>query len=100
MCRKLIYFVSFILVLGLVLTNVARSDDPGWPVNCVKLSPGQTITLDGVVTPQEYDGAQAFIINDQTVNAPFSLALQSYLELKNTIEYEFERKEKPVMRTL
>ena len=70
MCRKLIYFVSFILVLGLVLTNVARSDDPGWPVNCVRLSPGQTITLDGVVTPQEYDGAQAFIINDQTVNAP------------------------------
>jgi hypothetical protein len=70
MCRKLIYFVSSILVLGLVLTNVARSDDPGWPVNCVRLSPGQTITLDGVVTPQEYDGAQAFIINDQTVNAP------------------------------
>jgi len=70
MCRKLIYFVSFILVLGLVLTNVARSDDPGWPVNCVRLSPGQTITLDGVVTPQEYDGAQAFIINDQTVDAP------------------------------
>ncbi len=70
MCRKLIYFVSFILVLGLVLTNIARSDDPGWPVNCVRLSPGQTITLDGVVTPQEYDGAQAFIINDQTVNAP------------------------------
>ena len=70
MSKKLIYFVSFVLVLGLVLTNVARSDDPGWPVNCVKLSPGQTITLDGVVTPQEYDGAQAFIINDQTVNAP------------------------------
>ena len=70
MCRKLIYFVSFVLVLGLLLTNVARSDDPGWPVNCVRLSPGQTITLDGVVTPQEYDGAQAFIINDQTVNAP------------------------------
>ncbi len=70
MCRKLIYFVSFVLVLGLLLTNVAKSDDPGWPVNCVRLSPGQTITLDGVVTPQEYDGAQAFIINDQTVNAP------------------------------
>ncbi|MBC8470524.1 MAG: hypothetical protein H8D56_13715, partial [Planctomycetes bacterium] len=70
MCRKLIYFVSFVFVLGLLLTKVARSDDPGWPVNCVRLSPGQTITLDGVVTPQEYDGAQAFIINDQTVNAP------------------------------
>ncbi|MCP4259567.1 MAG: hypothetical protein GY774_18960 [Planctomycetes bacterium] len=70
MCRKLIYFISFVLVLGLLLTNVARSDDPGWPVNCVRLSPGQTITLDGEVTPQEYDGAQAFIINDQTVNAP------------------------------
>jgi len=70
MCRKLIYFVSFILVLGLVLTNVARSDDPGWPVNCVRLSPGQTITLDGVVTAQEYEGAQAVIINKQTVDAP------------------------------
>jgi len=70
MCNKLIYLVSFALMLGLVLTNVARSDDPGWPVNCVRLSPGQTITLDGVVTPQEYDGAQAFIINGQTVDAP------------------------------
>jgi len=70
MCNKLMYLVSFTFVLGLVLTNVARSDEPGWPVNCVRLSPGQTITIDGVVTPQEYAGAQAVIINEQTVDAP------------------------------
>ena len=68
--RKSLYLLFLIAVPGLVLTNVAKSDDPGWPVNCVRLSPGQTITLDGIITPQEYDGAQALIINDQTVNAP------------------------------
>ncbi|HUU16613.1 MAG TPA: hypothetical protein VMW72_05645, partial [Sedimentisphaerales bacterium] len=28
MCRKLMYLVSFILVLGLVLTSVAKAADP------------------------------------------------------------------------
>ena len=69
MSKKSMYSLA-IFALGLVLTNVAKSDDPGWPVNCVKLSPGQTITIDGVVTPQEYNGAQELIINDQTVDAP------------------------------
>ena len=38
----------------------------GWPVNCVKLSAGQEITIDGVVTPEEYQGAQAIVINAET----------------------------------
>jgi hypothetical protein len=38
----------------------------GWPVNCVKLSAGQEITIDGVVTPEEYVGAQAIVINAET----------------------------------
>ena len=39
----------------------------GWPVNCVKLTDGQTIVIDGVVTPGEYAGAQAIVINADTV---------------------------------
>ena len=38
----------------------------GWPINCVKLSEGQTIIIDGVVTPEEYAGAQAVVINAET----------------------------------
>jgi hypothetical protein len=39
----------------------------GWPVNCVKLVEGQTIVIDGVVTPEEYQGAEAIVINADTV---------------------------------
>jgi len=70
MFRKSLYLLFLIVVLCLALTNAAKSDDPGWPVNCVKLSPGQTITIDGVVTPKEYNGVQELIINDQTLDAP------------------------------
>ena len=70
MSKKSICSLGLIIVLCLILTNAARCDDPGWPVNCVKLSPGQTITIDGVVTPNEYNGAQELIINKQTLDAP------------------------------
>ena len=70
MSKKSICSLGLIVVLCLVLTNAAKSDDPGWPVNCVKLSPGQAITIDGVVTPEEYNGAQELIINDQTLDVP------------------------------
>jgi len=47
----------------------AQEPQPGWPVNCVKLAEDQEITTDGVVTPEEYAGAQALIINNDTLTA-------------------------------
>ena len=41
----------------------------GWPINCVKLAEGQEITIDGIVTPEEYAGAQTVVINAETWNA-------------------------------
>ena len=41
----------------------------GWPVNCVMLSEGQEITIDGVVSAEEYAGAQAVVINKDTARA-------------------------------
>jgi hypothetical protein len=50
---------------------VAGVQNPGWPLNAVKLSTGQTITVDGKVTAAEYKGAQAMIVNKDTlVNVP------------------------------
>ncbi len=41
----------------------------GWPVNCVMLSEGQEIAIDGVVSAEEYAGAQAIVINKDTARA-------------------------------
>ena len=41
----------------------------GWPMTCVKLSAGQEISIDGEVTPEEYQGAQAIVINAETANS-------------------------------
>ncbi|NPU98139.1 MAG: hypothetical protein HPY51_13110 [Candidatus Omnitrophica bacterium] len=41
-------------------------ENPGWPVNAVKLAPGQTITIDGNVSAAEYAGAQALVMNADT----------------------------------
>lgn len=41
----------------------------GWPINCVMLAEGQEITIDGVVSPEEYAGAQAIVINKDTARA-------------------------------
>ena len=41
----------------------------GWPINCVMLSEGQEITIDGVVSAEEYAGAQAVVINKDTARA-------------------------------
>jgi hypothetical protein len=51
---------------GSPLRNLNQGTKIGWPVNCVKLHAGQTITIDGVVTPGEYDGAQPVVINANT----------------------------------
>ena len=60
---KVVYLDSlFVNVLDPVRTT-------GWPVSGVKLAAGQTIAIDGVVTPEEYLGAQAIVINANTVGA-------------------------------
>jgi hypothetical protein len=51
---------------GSALRDPNRGTKVGWPINCVKLRAGQTITIDGVVTPGEYDGAQPLVINTYT----------------------------------
>jgi len=51
---------------GSVLRDLNRGTKIGWPINCVKLRTGQTITIDGIVTPAEYDGAQPVVINANT----------------------------------
>jgi len=51
---------------GSPLRDLNRGTKIGWPINCVKLRTGQTITIDGVVTPGEYDGAQPVVINANT----------------------------------
>jgi hypothetical protein len=51
---------------GLALRDLNQGTKAGWPINCVKLRTGQTITIDGVVTASEYDGAQPVVINTYT----------------------------------
>jgi len=51
---------------GSALRYLNQGTKVGWPINCVKLRTGQTITIDGVVTPAEYDGAQPVVINTHT----------------------------------
>jgi len=46
---------------------VAGVENPGWPVNAVKLSAGQTITIDGKVSADEYKGAQAMVFTKNTL---------------------------------
>ena len=41
--------------------------NPGWPLNAVKLSTGQKISVDGKVTADEYKGAQSLVINSKTL---------------------------------
>jgi len=40
-----------------------------WPVNSVRLAEGQQITIDGLVSPEEYAGAQALVFNAGTLTA-------------------------------
>ncbi|MHC4356237.1 MAG: FecR domain-containing protein [Planctomycetota bacterium] len=51
---------------GSALRDQNQGTKVGWPINCVKLGAGQTITIDGVVTAAEYDGAQPVVINTHT----------------------------------
>lgn len=39
-----------------------------WPVNCVRLAQGQEIAIDGSVSAEEYSGAQALVLNAETLD--------------------------------
>ena len=57
-----------VVYLDTVFVNaIAPPKISGWPVNCVKLAAGQEIVIDGIVTPEEYQGAQAMVVNADTV---------------------------------
>jgi hypothetical protein len=57
-----------VVYLDTVFVNaIAPPKTAGWPVNCVKLAEGQEIVVDGVVSPQEYAGAQTMVVNTDTV---------------------------------
>jgi len=57
-----------VVYLDTIFVNaIAPPKTPGWPVSCVKLAAGQEIVVDGVVTAEEYAGAQTMVINADTV---------------------------------
>ncbi|UCE49792.1 MAG: hypothetical protein JSW47_06500, partial [Phycisphaerales bacterium] len=57
-----------VVYLDTIFVNaIAPPKTPGWPVNCVKLAAGQEIIVDGVVTAEEYQGAQTMVVNADTV---------------------------------
>jgi len=63
-----VVYVDDIFVAALPAVREPAVDaKQGWPMQCVKLSAGQEITIDGEVTPEEYQGAQAIVINAETV---------------------------------
>ncbi|MFC1766614.1 hypothetical protein ACFL6U_31620 [Planctomycetota bacterium] len=59
------------IFVGVVAEAMERNPDAqyGWSSNCVKLAEGQEITIDGIVTPEEYAGAQAIVFNADTYRA-------------------------------
>ena len=50
------------------VTIYVEEQEFGWPVNAVRLDAGQSITIDGVVSAEEYAGAQSIVINSETLN--------------------------------
>jgi len=61
---------TFIYADDLFATVYAAPLAGGWPVNAVKVSPGQKIAIDGKVTPEEYAGAQPMVMNSETLSGP------------------------------
>ncbi|MHC4756735.1 MAG: LamG domain-containing protein [Planctomycetota bacterium] len=88
MCKKLIYLVSFVLVLGLVLTSVADADDPslvGWwkldETSGLTAADSSLFGNDGILTGSEWTngvvgGALEFDGTDSYVSVPSSSSLQ------------------------
>jgi len=59
-------YVDDVFVEVIVMPEEAPT---GWPVNCVQLADDQVITIDGVVSEGEYAGANALVINSDTITA-------------------------------
>lgn len=55
-----------------VFVEVVVSPEPEvtgvWPVNCVRLAQDQKIAIDGKVSADEYSGAQALVLNAETLD--------------------------------
>lgn len=62
---------KMIYVDDVFLTVVASEQAPEqpytWPVNCVRLAVDQQISIDGQVSAEEYAGAQALVLNVETL---------------------------------
>jgi hypothetical protein len=51
-----------------VIASSTPQPESTWPVNCVRLAEGQEIAIDGNVSAQEYSGAQALVLNAETLD--------------------------------
>lgn len=58
---------GWMCALTLWAAGAGYGQEVGWPVNAVKLAPGQSIVIDGEVSAEEYAGAQAMAINEETL---------------------------------
>ena len=58
-----------IYVDDVFVTVEAVEPIPGWPVNCSKLAKDQQITIDGVIAPGEYAGAQPLVFTTANLTA-------------------------------
>ena len=63
-----IVLLAFCQVMLAVEDGAAQETETGWPVNAVHLSLGQVILIDGIVTPEEYEGAQPMVVNSETIS--------------------------------
>jgi hypothetical protein len=62
----------------------------GWPINSVKLAADQVIVVDGTVTPEEYAGVQAVVINQETAIAadPYLPSFIHNMKGRTPVEWE------------
>ncbi len=60
-------------------TVSAPAPETGWPVNAVRLSDGQEIVIDGNVSAEEYAGAQALVMNAETLNGVEDPYFEGYI---------------------
>ena len=62
---KMIYVDDVFLTVS--AEEPAAEQEFTWPLNSVRLAEGQQITIDGQVSAEEYTGAQALVLNAETV---------------------------------
>ena len=64
---KMIYVDD--VFLAVVAEESMPEPQATWPVNSIRLAEGQQITIDGQVSAEEYAGAQALVLNAETITA-------------------------------